>query len=436
MGQRLAHRLLVAHDRIDRPVHGLGALLGGVLQAQLERIHAELLGQLVEHALDGIGADRSAGRAIGRDLGAVGDDVVAQRVGVRDVVGPEGAAGGAADRRAGEGTGLQPVGPLAGDDGSIFLGADLDLAHRARGRAGGAEHFLARHHHLDRPARLPGQHQRQRLEVDDRLAAEAATDLGRDGADVALLHAGQQGGHGADHELALTRAPDRGLAIDDADQAGVRLDVALVHGRCLELALDDHVGVLETRFDVTLLVLEGAGDVRGLALELDVVVKDGRVRLHRVLDVDRPGQHLVVDLDQLQGLGGDRLGGGRDGGHRMAVEQRLVARHDIAAHPAHVLDAQHHRPLVDREIDDVLGRHHRHDAWQLLGLGRVDRPDAGVRVRAAQHLAPDHAGHGRVGGIGSPPCHLVGAVGARGALADPLVVGVLGGHGRSSLNVR
>ena len=102
MGQRLLQRLLVAHDRIDRTVHRLGALLGGVLQAQLERIHPELLGELVEHALDGIGADRRAGRAVGRDLRAVGDDVEAHRVGVRDVVGREGAAGGAADRRAGK----------------------------------------------------------------------------------------------------------------------------------------------------------------------------------------------------------------------------------------------------------------------------------------------------------------------------------------------
>ena len=49
--------------------------------------------------------------------------------------------------------------------------------------------------------------------------------------------------------------------------------------------------------------------------------------------------------------------------------------------------------------------------------------DAGVRMRAAQHLAPDHAGHGGVGGEGRAARDLVGAVGANGALADPLVVG-------------
>ena len=54
---------------------------------------------------------------------------------------------------------------------------------------------------------------RQRLEIDDGLAAEAAADLGGDGADVALRNAGQMRRHGADHELALARAPDRGLAV-------------------------------------------------------------------------------------------------------------------------------------------------------------------------------------------------------------------------------
>ncbi len=82
--------------------------------------------------------------------------------------------------------------------------------------------------------------------------------------------------HGADHELALAGAPDRGLAVGDADQAGVRLDIALMHRpRSRKLAFDDHVSFLEARFDVAELVLQRARDVGGLALELDVVVKRG-----------------------------------------------------------------------------------------------------------------------------------------------------------------
>src|SRR5258708_738279 len=62
-------------------------------------------------------------------------------------------------------------------------------------------------------------------------------------------------------------------------------------------------------------------------------------------------------------------------------------------------------------------------AGQRLGFVGVERCDAGVGRRAALDLAPDHAGHGGVGGKGRASGDLVGAVGANGALADPLVVG-------------
>ena len=202
----------------------------------------------------------------------------------------------------------------------------------------------------------------------------------------------------------------------------MRLDIALMHRAGGEAALDDDLGLGEAFRDVALLDLEPAGDVGRLALELDEVVQDRRVGLHRVVDLDRPRQHLVVDLDQLAGLGRDRLGGGGDGRDRMAGEQRLLARHHVAAHPAHVLDAEHHR-LVDREVDDVARGDHRLHAGQRLRLRGVDRLDARMRMRAAQDLAPDHAGHGGVGGKGRASGDLVDAVGTNGALADPLVVG-------------
>ena len=209
----------------------------------------------------------------------------------------------------------------------------------------------------------------------------------------------------------------------------MRLDITLMHGLGLEAAFDDYVGFLEAGFNIALLVFEGAGDIGGLAFEFDVIVQDGRAGLHRILDVDRVGQDLVLDFDQLQRLGRDDLGGRGDGSHRMTVEQRLVARHDVAAHPADVLDAQHHRSLVDRKIDDVLGGHDGFDAREGFGLRGIDLLDAGMGVRAAQHLAPDHAGHGGIGGVGRPTRNLVCTIRPGGALADPLVVGIVVGHG-------
>ncbi len=95
-----------------------------------------------------------------------------------------------------------------------------------------------------------------------------------------------------------------------------------------------------------------------------------RVGLDRVVDLDRPRQHLVIDLDQLAGFGGDRFRGRGHGGDGVAGEQRLLARHHVAAHPAHVLDAEHDRALLDREIDDVLRGDDGLHAGQLFRLRR------------------------------------------------------------------
>src|SRR5205085_885528 len=98
---------------------------------------------------------------------------------------------------------------------------------------------------------------RDRFEIDNGLAAEAAADLGGDGADVALRDAREHRGHGADHELALAGAPDRGLAVGrNADEAGMRLDIALVHRACRKSALDDDISLPESLGDIALLVLE------------------------------------------------------------------------------------------------------------------------------------------------------------------------------------
>ena len=203
----------------------------------------------------------------------------------------------------------------------------------------------------------------------------------------------------------------------------MRLDIALMNGARGEGALDDDVGLFEAFRDVALLVLEAAGDVGRLAVELVELVQDRRVGQNRVVDLDRPRQHLVIDLDQLAGFRCDRFRGRGDGCYGVAGEQRLVARHHVAAHPAHVLDAQHDRALLDREIDDVARGDDGLYARQFFRLGGIDRFDARMRMRAAQNLAPDHAWHGGVGGELGAARDLVHAIRANGALADALVVG-------------
>jgi hypothetical protein len=263
--------------------------------------------------------------------------------------------------------------------------------------AGGAEHFLAGHYHLHRTAGLLGEDQRQGLKIDDGLSAEAAADLGRDRADVAELDARQLGRHVAHHEMALAAAPDGDLTgLVDAHEAGMRLDVALVHRLGLEAALDDDFGRSEPGLDVAQRVLKLAGDIGGggrTRLGADVahvLVQNGRARLHGLVDVDHPGQDLVVDLDQLERLGGDPARRCRDRCHGMARVEYLIARHDIAAVEAQVLDAEDRR-LVPRELHEVAAGHDGFDAGQRGRLLEVDRLDTGMRMGAAQDLAHQHA---------------------------------------------
>ena len=120
----------------------------------------------------------------------------------------------------------------------------------------------------------------------------------------------------------------------------------------------------------------------------------------------------------LSALPGDGGAGGRDGRHRVAFVERLLAGHDIARHVAVV---HHHlagRDELRRLIGEVVAGDHGLHARQRLGLRRVDRHDARVRVRAAQDAPDELAGQVEVGAEAGAAGHLVEAVRADGARAD------------------
>ena len=77
----------------------LGPLFGGVLEPALQRVHADLLRQNIEHTLHREGTERRARHAIGRDLRATTDHVVTDRARIRDVVGSKRAHARAHERR-------------------------------------------------------------------------------------------------------------------------------------------------------------------------------------------------------------------------------------------------------------------------------------------------------------------------------------------------
>src|SRR5262249_43569709 len=127
-------------------------VLGRILLAQHQRVDAELIGQLIETALDAIRRVRRAGSAIGRDLWAIADDIVAGDLGVWDVVHRKGAHAARAHRPAWEGAGLVFQHRFGRGYPTVLLGAEPDLDDRTGGRPGAAEDLLTAHHHLDRPS--------------------------------------------------------------------------------------------------------------------------------------------------------------------------------------------------------------------------------------------------------------------------------------------
>ena len=151
---------------------------------------------------------------------------------------------------------------LGRDEFAFLRRAHLDPDVGAGRRAGGLELIRAAHRHLDRMARLLGQHGHDRLSVRLELAAKAAADLLRRQLDLRQGHVEHLRRGVTNVEGALGTVPDVDApVVAPVDGAGVRLDVALVHRRGVELALDDHVGFLEALGDIAPLVLRVIGDV-------------------------------------------------------------------------------------------------------------------------------------------------------------------------------
>ncbi len=92
----------------------------------------------------------------------------------------------------------------------------------------------------------------------------------------------------------------------------MRLDISLMDRLGRITPLDDDIGVAEPGVDVALVEgdhLGNVGRMRRLGLDAlgeEVVMQQRRIWFHRLFDVDDVGQHVVVDLDQVAGLLGDR----------------------------------------------------------------------------------------------------------------------------------
>ena len=209
----------------------------------------------------------------------------------------------------------------------------------------------------------------------------------------------------------------------------MRLDIGLMHGGGIVLALDDDVRFLKAGLPVAEREGDFLGDVGGLGrLGADaggeqIVEQQRRAIRHGGFGVDDVRQHFILDVDQRDRRVGDGRGGGGDGGEGVALIEHLAARHAVQRHVAEVGRAFADEGFLAGNVGNVGGRDDGLHARQRQGLRGVDRHDARMGMRTALDFANEHAGHGEVGAELRLPRHLVDAVRADRAGADDLEVG-------------
>ena len=152
------------------------------------------------------------------------------------------------------------------------------------------------------------------------------------------------------------------------------------------------------------------------------------VRLERGFGFEHERQDLVVDRNQPQGLFRDVTVLGRHRRHRFSDET-----HRVIERVAAVLGDLLHLVVVLLATGDAAGtpddlrrlvRQDRFHPRERLRAGGVDGPDAGVRMRATQHLRVEHPGQLHVVGVLCAARHALDCVDARRRVPD----GVQCGH--------
>ncbi len=424
VAHRFEHRL-EANRPVRRTVWRAVSFGHGILQPHLDQVDAEGTRDFVNQRLGRECSHRRSRRTIGGDLRLVDHHIEGFDEEIGDVVRRERAHGASPGRRSAVGARLVIQRCRRGDDRAVLLRAHLHPDLRGRGRARGAEHLVARHHHLDRALRHAREHDRERLQVHGNLPAEPAADLAWRDLDVRCIEPEDHGGRIAHQERTLRACPDVDAAVlVHAGDAGMRLDVSLVTRGRAEHALHDDVGLGKALLDVAARQFHPTRDVGGSGLlhrrpclGHHVVVQDRGIRVHRPVHAHHRLEHVVLDLHQTRSLACRSQGRGSNRRHGVAVIQHLGARQEVVRHVFQV-----HRAFAHPELGvgqhDVLAGHHRFRTRNREDAARVDRHDARMRVRTAYDHAVQHARQRQVGAVVGAPRHLVDAVVTNRPCAD------------------
>ena len=279
-------------------------------------------------------------------------------------------------------------------DASVARAADLDVEDR-RARVGHRDHVLAAGlrpaDRAARPARQPGD---EDVLHGQRLRAEPAADVRADDAYVLRLEAEQARQLVAVLVRRLGREPGgEAPVLSDARERGARLERTGRHALADDASRDHHVAAVEQPVDALLFA------------EADV-----RLVLERALGVDEGVQRLVVDEDELGGVGGAGSGLADDDGDDLAHVADDVGGQQrprpavVEPRPAH----RRHRADVEiRRREDLRG-----------GRGGVDPCDARMRERRAHERDVERVLRREVLDVGPLAAQEAGILLAQDALAD------------------
>jgi hypothetical protein len=206
-------------------------------------------------------------------------------------------------------------------------------------------------------------------------------------------------GRGPHDELLARGVDDRGAGLHEHRHEALLAEAATDHDLVVvRLRLADGLGR----------VAAGARLARvehplGVRVRAQLRVHEGGAVLQRLLHVQDRLELVVVDLDQLGGVLGDRRAARDDHGDTLTGEVHTAAGQRGTLGRTHVLRDRPRAGELHLVGADVGGRVDADDARQLLGRRGVDALDRRVRERAADHRDVQQAGEGLVVGPLGPP---------------------------------
>ena len=216
------------------------------------------------------------------------------------------------------------------------------------------------------------------------LAAESASDVRGDEANLVLWQLGDEGEHGSDGVGGLRGDPEGQLPGDlvHLGDATARLDGRHVEAREVDVLLDHGIRLLESLLCASLIPdLPVPVMIR---LLLPVLPQDGGVRLQCLLRVDDHWQGLVVHVHGLYPVSCGIAALGDDRCHLLTLEQDQVGRQD------HLLVRHEGRDPGQARGLQILSGNDGQNPGDLQGLRGVEGGDSGVCIRAPDDVQPQH----------------------------------------------